>query len=77
MSAAREKAIAFDIVSSLHNRVSSPVTKSIQISYTAEDLECKYCLHYGGKAKGCVLTVCCCLEEKQQAALIAANKKEG
>jgi len=32
--------------------------------YTAADCDCRYCLHYGGKKKGCLIPVCCCLEER-------------
>ena len=35
--------------------------------YTAKDYDCKYCLHYGGKKKGCLIPVCCCLEERIKA----------
>jgi len=35
--------------------------------YTARDCDCKFCLHYGGKKKGCLIPVCCCLEERIKA----------
>ena len=38
--------------------------------YTIEDLDCKYCLHYGGKSKGrvkCRAGKCICMEEREEA----------
>ncbi len=35
--------------------------------YFVEDCSCVYCLHYGGKKRGCKLTKCCCEEEKRDA----------
>ena len=32
--------------------------------YTASDCDCKWCLHNGGKKRGCTASVCCCLEER-------------
>lgn len=38
--------------------------------YTVADCDCKYCLHYGGKRKGCSYEAgCCCTEERAQALL--------
>jgi len=35
--------------------------------YTLEDCDCRYCLHYGGKRKGCLLDECVCTEEIEEA----------
>lgn len=35
--------------------------------YTVEDCDCRYCLYYGGKRKGCTRKYCCCLPERLQA----------
>ena len=35
--------------------------------YTLQDCACEYCLHYGGKRKGCTVESCCCLKERLQA----------
>jgi len=36
--------------------------------YTVQDCACEYCLHYGGRRKGCTVKSCCCLPERLQAA---------
>ncbi|MDR2903728.1 MAG: hypothetical protein LBU77_04410 [Clostridiales bacterium] len=35
--------------------------------YYLEDTECKYCLHYRSKKRGCALDACCCEDEKADA----------
>ena len=44
-------------------------TQSVQkwTGYYMEDMDCKLCLHYQGKKKGCELPECCCLEDKKEA----------
>ena len=37
--------------------------------YYVEDCACLFCLHYGGKRRGCKLNKCCCSEEKHEAAV--------
>lgn len=32
--------------------------------YSLKDCECRFCLYYGGKRKGCALPQCCCEEER-------------
>ena len=36
--------------------------------YYVEDCACLFCLHYGGKRRGCKLVKCCCEAEKCEAA---------
>lgn len=36
--------------------------------YTLKDCDCRYCLYYGGKRKGCAIPRCCCEKERSQAA---------
>lgn len=33
-------------------------------TYTAEDVDCRYCLHYGGIVRGCKIDECVCIEER-------------
>lgn len=44
--------------------------------YTVADCDCKYCLYYGGKCKGCTLDNCCCMEERAQA-LVREQAEKG
>lgn len=43
--------------------------------YTVEDCDCKYCLYYGGRWKGCTGESCCCLPERLQAMIREMKKK--
>lgn len=38
------------------------------MGYSVADCDCKLCLHYGGKKRGCALSECCCAEERREAA---------
>jgi len=40
--------------------------------YSVADCDCKLCLWYGGKRRGCKHGECCCAEEKHE-----AYKREG
>ena len=42
--------------------------------YTLKDCDCRYCLYYGGKRKGCTILRCCCEKERSEA---AAREKIG
>lgn len=49
-----------------------PITQSTRVynrfkGYSAADCDCRYCLHYGGKPRGCTVEACCCAEERRQA----------
>lgn len=35
--------------------------------YTLEDCDCRYCLHYGGKQRGCLINACVCTKEIEEA----------
>lgn len=35
--------------------------------YTVADCDCKLCLYYGGKKRGCKLDECCCADDKREA----------
>ncbi len=35
--------------------------------YYMEDMECRDCMYYKGKKRGCSLTSCCCGDEKLDA----------
>lgn len=35
--------------------------------FTAEDCNCIFCLHFGGKERPCLLDGCCCMEERMEA----------
>jgi len=49
-----------------------------RFQYHAEDLECRWCLHYQGKKKGCKLDHCCCEAEKLDATATGRiNRKRG
>jgi len=52
------------------------MSRNVQVAnkfqYHMEDMDCFYCLHYGGKKRGCKLEKCCCEEEKRYA--IAHNR---
>lgn len=45
--------------------------------YSLKDCECRFCLYYGGKRKGCALPQCCCEEELAPAQETAVTKKRG
>jgi len=32
--------------------------------YSVLDCDCRYCMYYRGKARGCSRQVCCCSEER-------------
>ena len=38
-----------------------------RFQYHLEDCECRYCLHFKGKKRGCALKECCCDGIKQEA----------
>ena len=44
--------------------------------YCAEDAECRWCLYYKGKKRGCALSSCCCEEEKSNAVKYNRVKRE-
>jgi len=35
--------------------------------YYLDDMECRWCLHYQGRKRGCKLNECCCEDEKREA----------
>ena len=45
--------------------------------YTTADCNCKLCLHYGGKRRGCLLPTCCCLEERILAGCVLTKGADG
>ena len=45
--------------------------------YSTDDCDCKWCLFYGDKKKGCMIDVCCCLEERAQALERETKNKNG
>jgi len=44
--------------------------------YYLEDTECRWCLHYQGKKRGCALSSCCCDDEKLDAIANGRIKRE-
>ena len=53
-----------------HTRIHNRFT-----GYTVADCDCKFCLYYGGKRKGCTIEKCCC-EEERAAAIAKERMKE-
>jgi hypothetical protein len=47
-----------------------------KFEYYLEDTDCKYCLHYAGKKKGCKLEKCCCSDIKEDAQRNGRIKRE-
>ena len=41
--------------------------------YTVADCDCKLCLYYGGKRRGCTVKKCCCEAERAE----AVTREEG
>lgn len=37
--------------------------------YSVADCDCRLCLFYKGKKRGCALAECCCAEERREAVL--------
>jgi hypothetical protein len=45
--------------------------------YYLEDMDdCRFCLYYAGKKKGCTQDTCCCEEEKREAAKSGRIKRK-